>query len=200
MAGLSDYLKQLGEPVRPGQALTSVLTAGRINGILLAIRALASGENIRTGPGLRRSATSSSVIISRLGNGTAATAADSHPFQVLDASSNGSAKVQVVFGQVNSLTPSINGTGLGENPADPPLLQVATGPVYLAVILDSNGRITSASIHNNGSLPEADPTHGYLTLATVTASQGGLTAINQSVTHSLGHQKCGSTVHNFWGL
>ena len=39
MAGLTESLKQIGEPVRSGQPIANALTATRINGIIGAIRA-----------------------------------------------------------------------------------------------------------------------------------------------------------------
>jgi hypothetical protein len=64
-------------------------------------------------------------------------AAYSHPFQVLDASTpTPAAKVVVVFGQVNSITPTIGGTAI--NNATPPTLTVVSGTVYLNVTLDGD--------------------------------------------------------------
>lgn len=121
-----------------------------------------------------------------------------HPFLVSDASTGGSAYVRVRFGQVNSVTPTIGGTALDH--ASPPSLAVVSGVVYLVVTTDGDGLVTAAGIGNAASLPASDATYGYLTLAAVTVSGGAVTALSQSVTHSLGHQKCGTTVHNFWGL
>lgn len=187
----------MGEPVRSGQSLASALTATRLNGIINAIRALSRGDNVMAGYGLRRASSSEGVMLSA-GTGGRGGSSAAHPFQVLGANTSTEPKISVVFGQVNSITPTIGGYAIGTD--DPPALRVATGVVYLAVILNANGAITSASIHNDATLPTADATHGYLTLAMVTVTSNAVTAISQSVTHSLGHQKCGSKTHNFWGV
>jgi hypothetical protein len=121
-----------------------------------------------------------------------------HPFRVADATTGGTARVAVRFGQVNSITPTIGGVALDYS--TPPTLVVISGVVYLRVNLDGDGLITSAIIGNAATLPAATSTEGYLTLATVTVAANAVASLAQSVTHSLGHQKCGSTVHNFWGL
>jgi len=121
-----------------------------------------------------------------------------HPFLVYDASSGGTPKVGVIFGQINSITPTIGGTALDN--ATPPELTVATGVVYLRAEVDGNGLVIAVIVANAAALPANTSTYGYITLATVTASGTEVTAISQSVTHSLGHQKCGTTTHNFWGV
>lgn len=155
----------------------------------------------RSGPGVLVKLTANGATFSGAGPGNT-TSEMTHPFQVVDASTETQAKVRVVFGQVHSVTPTIGGDPLDADPDDPPLLNVENGVVYLAVVLDADDdyAITSASIHCDGTLPDEDATHGYITLATVTVDDGVLTAINQSVTHSLGHQKCGEDTHNFWAV
>jgi hypothetical protein len=119
--------------------------------------------------------------------------ANSHPLKVIDASTgepSPAAKVRVRFGQVNSITPSIGGIALDADPSDPPVLTVASGLVYLALVLSEAGAITSASIHNDEELPATDDTHAYITLATVTVAANKVTAINQAVTASLQWLRC----------
>ncbi len=198
MGNLSNNLGALGDPVRRGQSVGAALTADRLNAIMAILRSLARGENLVAGYGLRKSVTSEGVMLSAAGAGGRGSPGASHPFQVLGANTSTEPKISVVFGQVNSLTPTVGGYEIGTD--DPPTLRVATGVVYLAVILNANGAITSTSIHNDASLPEADSTHGYITLARVTVTSNKVTALYQSVTHSLGHQKCGSKTHNFWGV
>ncbi|MBI5770851.1 MAG: hypothetical protein HZA93_23945 [Verrucomicrobia bacterium] len=122
--------------------------------------------------------------------------ATDHPFLVRRFAA---AKVTVVFGQVNSITPTIGGTAIGTDPA-PQLTIAASGVVYLDATLDVDGVVTAVAIATAAALPASTATHAYLTLATVTFASGAITALAQSVTHSLGHQKCGETTHNFWGL
>lgn len=198
VGSISSDLKALGDSVRPGQPLVSALTATRINAIIGLLRSLAAGGNLIAGHGLLKQAVPEGAMLSVLGGRGGASSAP-HPFQVLNASTATEAKVKVTFGQVNSITPTIGGYALDADPDDPPLLTVVTGVVYLAVILNVSGAITSAGIHNAAALPDDDVTHGYLTLAVVSVDGRSTTEINQSVTHSLGHQKCGVR-HNFWGL
>lgn len=196
MAGLSEHLKDMGDPVRSGQSLSSALSAKRLNGLILAIRALARGENIGAGYGLFRAASSSGVVLSVDQVGGRGRSSP-HPFMVLNASTSTEAKVKVVFGQVNSVTPTIGGYEIGTD--DPPLLTVVTGVVYLAVVLDVAGDIVSASIHNADVLPDNDVTHGYLTLARIVVEKTSVKEIVQSVTHSLGMRRCGVSDIHFWG-
>lgn len=196
MAGLSEHLKNMGEPVRSGQSLASALTATRLNGIINAIRALSRGDNVMAGYGLRRASSSEGVMLSA-GTGGRSGSSAAHPFQVLGANTSTEPKISVVFGQVNSITPTIGGYEIGTD--DPPTLRVETGVVYLAVIFDVSGKVTSASIHNGAALPDDDVTHGYLTLARVTVTKNAVTDIRQSITHSLGVRRCGVSDIHFWG-
>lgn len=198
MAGLSEHLKDMGDPVRSGQSLGSALSSKRLNGMMYAIRALARGDNVRAGYGLLRAASSDGVSLAvDIVGGRNRSAG--HPFQVLNASTSTEPKVKVTFGQVNGITPTIGGYALDADPKDPPLLAVVTGVVYLAVVLNVNGTITSASIHNAAELPENDVTHGYLGLAKVFVEKTNLKEINQIVSHSLGMRRCGVSDIHFWG-
>lgn len=124
---------------------------------------------------------------------------ETHPFKVTDATDLMGAKVYVKFGQVNSVTPTISGTDLDDS--SPPALTITvSGVVYLEVTVNNNGAVTAVEVKNASSLPTATSTKGYLTLATVTKTGSTITAINQSVTHSLQHYKCGSTTHRFKGI
>jgi hypothetical protein len=113
-----------------------------------------------------------------------------HPFLVVDASteSPAAAKVTVIFGQVNSLTPTIATVALDTDPA--PTLTVITGVVYLKVNLDANAIATSVEVLNAASLPASTATEGYITLATLTVAANAITALDQSVTHSLQFLRC----------
>ncbi len=197
MPGISKHLKAMGDLIRPGQRVAEVMTAERLNAMMLAIRGLARGDNIVSGLGVRSRGVAEGVMLSAIGD--SGSNAGSHPFKVINATSGGSPKVRVVFGQVNSITPTIGGTAL-DHSTPPKLTLTTSGVVYLIVNLDGSGNILTATVNNAASLPSAGALTGYLTLATVTISGGVVLAINQSVTHSLGHQKCGSTTHNFWGV
>jgi len=121
-----------------------------------------------------------------------------HPFHVSNASGGGDAKVRVRFGQVNSLTPTIDEVPL--NAAEPPELEVVTGVVYLRVELDVDGIATAATIANAAELPDDTATYAHITLATVTVAGGAVTAIHQAVTHSLMVRRCGVAEMHFWGV
>lgn len=122
-----------------------------------------------------------------------------NPFKVINASDDDGPKVRVVFGQVNSFTAAIGGTNLDDVPT--PLLEITTnGVILLAVELDVDGAVVGASIENHESQPDADATHGYITLATVTIADGAVTAINQSVSFSLACRRCGVSDIHFWGV
>ncbi len=141
------------------------------------------------GPGVRVRQWGSGTTIEAASAALLAAAA-SHLFQVENAStSTPAAKVRVRFGQVNSITPTIGGTALDADPA--PTLTVISGVVYLQVNLDVDGLVATAVIANGAVLPAQTDTEGYLTLATVTVAADAVTAINQSVTHSLQHLFCG---------
>lgn len=123
-----------------------------------------------------------------------------HPFKVSNATTEeDGAQVKVRFGMVNSTTPTIDDVPLDDVPA--PLLAVVTGVIYLAVTVDEeDGSIITATVENAAELPENTATEGYLALATVTVEDDAVTAIAQSVTHSLEHRRCGTNDHHFWGL
>ncbi len=182
---------QLPREPRPGDNLDGAWGAQ----VVRYLRAITP----RGGPGVRVAGSSGGTTFSAAPGGLAAVAA-AHPFEVLDASTTGpaAAKVTVRFGQVNSVTPTTGGSAPDADPA--PALTVVSGVVYLRVNLDVDGIVTSAEILSGATLPAQTETEGYLTLATVTVASDAVTAINQAVTHSLGHQLCGAAVHNFWGL
>lgn len=126
-------------------------------------------------------------------------AAFAHPFKVSNASAAtpAAARVKVRFGQVNNITPTINDVALGTTPE--PVLSVATGVVFLEVTVDE-GEVTTVRVLNAETVPANTADKGHIVLAAVTVANNRVTAINQSVTRSLGHQKCGGTIHNFWGV
>lgn len=117
----------------------------------------------------------------------------SYPFKVQKSAT---AKVRVIFGQVNSITPTIGGTAL--DAASPPELTITTsGVVYLECSIDGSGNVTAVAVKNASSLPSASSSKAYITLATVTYSGGAVTAISQAVTTSLQCAKCGATTYYF---
>ncbi|WP_414664907.1 hypothetical protein [Horticoccus sp. 23ND18S-11] len=178
---------QLPREPRPGDKLDGAWAAQ----VVRYLRAITP----RSGPGVRVREYAGGTVFEAAEAVSRIAAQIGHPFLVTDATTETTAKVAVQFGQVNSITPTIGGTALDD--ATPPVLTVASGIVYLAVVVDGTGLITSASIHNDTTLPAADATHGYITLATVTVASSAVTAINQAVSGSLQHLMCGEDVHLF---
>lgn len=117
------------------------------------------------------------------------------PFRVYQSSAS---KVKVVFGQVNSITPTIGGTALDAGTA-PELTISVDGVIYLDVTVDGSGAPTAVTVNNAATIPANNSTHGRITLATVTDSSGILT-LNQSVTQSLQIAKCGVSTYYFGGV
>lgn len=122
-----------------------------------------------------------------------------HPFKVVNRSDDEDARIGVVFGQVNSLTPTLGGDDLDADPS-PSIVVTTSGVIYLRVSFDVDGVVINADIHNDEELPGADASYGYITLATITLDDDKITAINQAVSFSLGCRRCGVSDIHFWGL
>lgn len=169
--------------------------------VVACLRAL----RIKAGKGIRVSATPSGVVVSvdpstsGLANPARPTQID-HPFRLRNASTTApaAAKVRVRFGQVNSITPTIDGVPL--NAAEPPALTVVTGVIYLRVEVDVEGVVTAATIASAAELPADTATYGHLTIGEVTVADNKITVGYQSVTHSLQHRRCGVREHHWWGV
>lgn len=63
MPTLPECLKQMGERVRPGQRVADALTAERVNAMMAAIRALARGDNVFSGPGILKATGPNGVVL-----------------------------------------------------------------------------------------------------------------------------------------
>ncbi len=107
-------------------------------------------------------------------------------------------KITVRYGQVNNITPTMNGTPLDNN--NPPQLTVSSegnNDIYLDLTIDSGGNITAMVVGTAATTPEntfvsGTGGHGYLTLGNVTITAGKITGSpNQSVTNSQNMQCCG---------
>jgi hypothetical protein len=173
-------------PVEAGQGVSA-------NGINRMVEELAARTPVNSGVGHVQQRSGGTVTTRKPSWSTPAPrrgAASFHPFQVFDASTTGPdvAKIRVRFGQVNSVTPTMDGDDLDANPT--PVLVVITGVIYLELTLDIAGVVTAVEVLNAASLPAATATEGYITLATVTVTSDQVTAINQSVTASLQYLRC----------
>lgn len=183
---------QLPREPRPGDDLDSAWGSSVVRCLRMLV--------LNGGPGVvitrSLSGTTISVAAARC---TAPAEAESHPFKVFDASTSApAAKVRVVYGQVNSITPTIDGTALDD--ATPPMLTVVTGVIFLKVTFDLDGIVTAAIVGNAATLPSDDATHGHITLASVNVTDGVVTAISQSVTFSLACERCGVSYIHFWAV
>ena len=106
----------------------------------------------------------------------------------------GVAKVKILFGMVNGITPG----GMGDPSETSLTLTVgASGYVVLAVTTDSSGAVTSASISIAASVPADTTTSGHIALGYVALNAGPSVTCSQSVSGSLQHLKCGATNHRF---
>lgn len=182
----------LPKELRKGQKLS----ADWLNQLLRYV----GGITLRSSPGVLVSISPNGTTITITAKGRGGGSSENHPFRVINASTESAAKVSVVYGQVKNITPTMGGTPLSSSA--PPTMAVVSGTVYLDVTVDSStGLPTSVAVGNAAATPADTSTHAYLTLAAVTVVGSAVTAINQSVTHSLGFQRCGSgTLYNFWGI
>lgn len=116
-----------------------------------------------------------------------------HAFQLSDATAAGAAKVKILFGMVNGLTPG----GMGDPSETSLTLTVgSSGYVVLAVTTNTSGVATSAAISISSSMPADTSTSGHIALGYVTNGTSSVTC-SQSVSGSLAHMMCGGTTHLF---
>lgn len=151
MAGLETHLKAIGDPIRPGQRVSEVLTAERINGLMGAIWALVRGDNIYTGPGSnmrKRSVGNGFILIGDKRYQTSATPASLCPLDIsVDDLGTGNSKITFRAGTINQLLPSNYLTGI---------IVSNTGTFYLQLDLTAaNGKITAASFSAQATPPNA---------------------------------------------
>jgi hypothetical protein len=110
MAGVSQYLANLGDNLRGGANLATQFGATRMNALLGLVRGLARGDNLVAGPGIRLDKTSGQVTIkSDAGRGSTAAVAPPQPFQVTlrpNPESETSVLASVWPGTVNGLLPT----------------------------------------------------------------------------------------------
>lgn len=143
MPGVSNFLRAMGEDVRPGQRVGDVLTASRLNGILGAVRAIARGQNIRSGPGILLRETGDGVIITSTARGRGGSSGGPSPF---DITINGTTAT-FRAGTINGFLPSNYLSGV---------TVPTTGTRYLCLSCTaSNGQITAASFVADSSAPAA---------------------------------------------
>lgn len=105
------------------------------------------------------------------------------PFQGLDASAAGIAKVKFAYGTVRNASPTFDG-----NPVFPESDEATVSDgdkFYLDAQLDAAGNVTSLVATQGSSVPPDGSGHYYRLLFEVEVSGGAVTAIGQSVTSNL---------------
>lgn len=125
-----------------------------------------------------------------------ATAAPTHPFQLYQVTVAEVKKVRVRYGDVNSYVPP--GVQGGSSPID--ITPVDGLLIWVRADVDEDGNVVSTALGSGSTLPDDDDTTGYRLIGQMAVDEGGNITLYQSVTHSLGHQMCGGSTHNFWGV
>jgi hypothetical protein len=126
------------------------------------------------------------------------------PFQILDASTGGTDKVNVRYGTCQDVAP----TGIATDTA---ITSSTTNYIYLHVTINLAGSVTAVELlHNTTGLPANGDYDGYILLGNVVTGSGVVTTINQAATHSLRTAMCGRVVTDgslttagtweFWGF
>lgn len=127
-----------------------------------------------------------------------------HPFQILDASSGATPKVNIRYGTMMDVVPTNVATDIS--------LSAGTSYFYLKNQVDINGLfVGSVLITSGSSQPADDDTYGYITLGRAIVAGTSITEIEQAATHSLRMAVCGRTLsggtaildtgqYEFWGF
>ncbi len=194
-----------GQPVR----------ADEFNKLLAAVRCL----RLSSGPGLRVNTNTSGTVVSLgqlpLQSGAAGAGKLIHPFQITDASDETGAKVNIRFGLLNNITPTLDDgvTELGtltEIELTPPATS-GTWVIFMAVAIVDDDGVQVPEIDYVYIVAEKDWDEttdggdpellGYQIIAEVDVVAGdgdeipdSVDDIRQVVTHSLRHQICGRQV------
>lgn len=150
MPGLTKYLQAMGDRVRPGQRIADALTAERLNAIMASIRAIARGDNVIAGRGLRKATVSDGVLLTNSGIGSRVTAgaAETCPFDITIATDE-LLGLYATFraGTINQLLPDNYLSGV---------VVPDTGTKYLVLnCTASNGQITGATFTADDDPPDA---------------------------------------------
>jgi hypothetical protein len=151
------------------------------------------------------------------GGGAGASGMSFHPFKVVVSKNDGqSVRVQVIFGTVNGIEPTIGGQWLHNVRPTPPTLPVDDGSqVFLKANLDASRNVASAEVAAASEVPQNSEALSHVLLARViVADEGGNRSVTiaQNVASSLGFRTCknpdwyeGATdalkyQHIWWGI
>ena len=116
-----------------------------------------------------------------------------HPFQLVDVSEEGSPRIAIRYGTVNSIVPTLGGTPLSPDVENGPFQGVSGNTSFwLRVNLNTTTQaVTSAVIQN--SEPSTNKDTAAILIGSITYSGGEITAIANAVTASLSLASCGTT-------
>lgn len=106
-----------------------------------------------------------------------------YPFQGIDASAAGVAKIRFAYGTVGNASPTFGGNPI--NPVSDEATVSNGDKVYLDATVDAAGVVTALIATRAASVPADTTTHKYRLLFTVVVSLGAVTSIGQSVTTNL---------------
>lgn len=193
--------------VKPGDPIK----ADEWNRLVDTLRSLV----VQPGSGIRVTRTPSGTTLAVVPGGAfAAPQSFTHPFKVIVAKNEkGNVRVQVSFGTVSSIEPTLGGQWLHNVRPTPPTLPVEDGSqVFLKANLDASRNVASAEIAAATEVPQNSDTLSHILLARISIAEEGAVTVSQNVASSLGFRTCknpnwyeGNTEeleyqHIWWGI
>ena len=189
------------------------LKAADLQTLADAVRA----NRVLPGAGIRITGSPNGTTVAVMGGGAGAQGTTAHPFKVIVAKNDAQGvRVQVLFGTVNGIEPTIGGQWLHNVRPTPPTLPANDGSqVFLKANLDASRNVASAEVASASELPQNSETLSHILLARISIAEdsGNRTiTIAQNVASSLGFRTCknpdwyeGATdmlkyQHIWWGI
>ena len=189
------------------------LKAADLQTLADAVRA----NRVLPGAGIRITGSPNGTTVAVVGGGAGAPGTTAHPFKVIVAKNDAQGvRVQVLFGTVNGIEPTIGGQWLHNVQPAPPMLPVDDGSqVFLKANLDASRNVASAEVAAASEVPENSDALSHILLARISIAEddGNRSAtIFQNVASSLGFRTCknpnwydGNTEeleyqHIWWGI
>lgn len=117
-----------------------------------------------------------------------------HPFQILNASEDGTAKARVVMGRINQLVPWEDGP-FNEFDDPPFIIDVEDGDTIYVIVEMAYDTSTywSATGYDIDTEALNDSTHASYPLGTVAVNDDTVTAVIDPVAGNIGMQRCGGS-------
>tara|TARA_R100000027_G_scaffold54802_4_gene43947 strand:+ start:35999 stop:36562 length:564 start_codon:yes stop_codon:yes gene_type:complete len=173
-----------------GKSLRAQLTASRLNTLIDTVER----NQLQPGKGYRVTKTASGTVLEiPKGNQTSK---EKEPFQILRNSAN---TIRILPGQLNSITPTIDGDPITDDPA--PTIEITeTQEVVLKLTIDEDGVATNVEIVTTDT-DDYTPTEeiGYLPLGLVTIEDNVIASITQYRTKSHYFVSLGPpSTHLYW--